>query len=147
MDKGGTLTNRQNDKKIADIARDVTLEIFHRESVSVKKRRKRTYEHIGLRRIQGLEDYMKKRREKFNVATSKIDDCIIKKQRENKTTKEKWEPKSVYVCYKKQNGEIANKKLWTINRNLERETEYILLAVRNNATRSNYIEAKIDNMQ
>ena len=46
-------------------------------------------------------------------------------------------------------SEISHEKTWTCVRkgNLNRETESLLIAVQNNAIRTNYVKARIDKMQ
>ena len=51
----------------------------------------------------------------------------------------------LYEYFKGQTGEISHKKTWTKlrNRNFVRETESLFIAAQNNATRTDYIKAKI----
>ena len=51
--------------------------------------------------------------------------------------------------FKRQTSETSHAKTWTRlrKRNLKRETESLLIAVQNNAIRTNYVKAKIDKTQ
>ena len=99
--------------------------------------------------IQGLEDYIKKNKEKVIAEASNSIGNIrvyVKKKKNNKRRKHKWEEKQSYKYFKRQTGEIAHKKTWTWLRkgNLKRESEPLLIAVQKNAIRRNNIKAKID---
>ena len=60
--------------------------------------------------------------------------------------KHKWEEKQLYEYFKRQTGEISHKKIWTWLRkgNLKSENKSLLIAVQNDAKRTNYVKAKID---
>ena len=66
-----------------------------------------------------------------------------------KTIKQKWEVKQLHGYFKRKIREIAHEKTWTRlrMRNLKWETESFLIAAQNNAMRTNYIKATIDNTQ
>ena len=55
--------------------------------------------------------------------------------------------KQLYGYFKRQPRQIAHKKTWTRlrDRNLTRETEFYLIAGKNNAIRIHYINAENDN--
>ena len=98
--------------------------------------------------IQGVEDYIKRCKERLIRATSNSIDNI------NKTTKtretEMGRKTTVWIFHAtKSPGEISHEKTWTWLRrgNLKRETESLLIVAQNNAIRTNYIKAKIDNTQ
>ena len=59
------------------------------------------------------------------------------------------EEKQLYEYFKQQTGEISHEKTWTWLRKgkLNREMEFPLTEAQNNTIRSNYIAAKIDDIQ
>ena len=66
-----------------------------------------------------------------------------------RTRKQKWEEKQLYGRFKWLINNISHDKTWTWLRkgNLKRETESLLMAVQNNAIRTNHIKARIDKTQ
>ena len=65
------------------------------------------------------------------------------------TRKQKWEGKQLYGRFKRLINNISHDKTWTWLRkgNFKREIKSLLIAVQNNATRTNQIKARIDKMQ
>ena len=65
------------------------------------------------------------------------------------TRKQKWEEKQLYGCLKRLINTISLDKTWTWLRkeNFKRETEYLLMAVQNNAIKTKSIKARIDKTQ
>ena len=65
------------------------------------------------------------------------------------TRKQKWEGKQRYERFKRLINIISHEKTWTGLRkeNFKRETESLLIAVQNNAVRTNHIKARIDKTQ
>ena len=55
----------------------------------------------------------------------------------------------MHEYFKGQVNEIAHEMtwVWLRNGNLKRETESLFIATENNAIRTNYVKAKIDNLQ
>ena len=97
--------------------------------------------------IRGHENYIKKRKEGLITAGTTSTDNI----KTNKPTineKQKWDEKQLYGYFKQQICEISHEKTWTWLRkgNLNSESESLLTAAEN-AIRTNYIKAKIENMQ
>ena len=64
-------------------------------------------------------------------------------------TKEKWEEKHIYGCFKRIINNISQEKTWTWlwRVNYKRQTEYLLIAAQNNAMRTNHIKTRIDKTQ
>ena len=64
------------------------------------------------------------------------------------TSKQKWEEKQVYECFKRLTHDISHKKTWTWLRkgNLERETESLLIAAKKIPIRTKHIKASINKM-
>ena len=145
MDKGGTQTNEPKDKKIDDDRGTNT----HRLYVSRKGGRGLfSIEDSVDASIRRLEDYIKMSKERLITAANNSTDNIGV----NKTIitrKQKWEEKQLYGYFKQQTDEISHKKTWTWLRkgNFKWETESLLITAQNNTLRTNYIKAKIDNMQ
>ena len=93
--------------------------------------------------IRRLDNNTDKSKERWILTTRNNTDKI----RTNRTTitrKLKWEEKQVYGYFQWQTDEISHEKTWTW---LQRENESFLIAAQNNAIRTNYIKAKIDNAQ
>ena len=65
------------------------------------------------------------------------------------TRKQKWEKKQLNCRFKRLINNISHQKTWTWLRkgNLKRETESLLIAVQENAIRTNHIKARIDKTQ
>ena len=65
------------------------------------------------------------------------------------TRKQKWEKKQIYDRFKRLINNISHQKTWTWLRkgNLKRETESHLIAVEDNAIRTNHSKARIDKTQ
>ena len=65
------------------------------------------------------------------------------------TRKQKWEKKQLYGRFKRLINNISHDKTWTWLRkgNFKRETESLLIAVQDNAIRTNHIKARIDRTQ
>ena len=62
------------------------------------------------------------------------------------TRKQKWEGKQLYRRFKRLINNISHDKTWTWLRkgNFWRKTESLLIAVQDNAVRTNHIKARID---
>ena len=69
--------------------------------------------------------------------------------RTERTTKQKWEEKELYGCFKRLTSDISHKKTLTTlkKRNIKRKTESLLIEAQNNAIRANDIKARIDKTQ
>ena len=63
------------------------------------------------------------------------------------TRKQKWEGKQLYGRFKRLINNISHDKTWLRKGNFKRETESFLIAVEDNAVRTNHIKAKIDKTQ
>ena len=63
--------------------------------------------------------------------------------------KQKWKEKQLYGYFKRQTSEMSHEKTWTGLRKgkIKRETESLLIAAQNNAIRTNYVKAKINQTQ
>ena len=98
--------------------------------------------------IQRLEDYIEKHDgELITAIRSNADNTID--NRMTKTRKQKWEGKQLYGRFKRLINNISQEKTWTWLRkgNFKRETESLLIAVQDNAIRTNHIKARIDRTQ
>ena len=91
--------------------------------------------------IQRLEDYIKKPTETIQTTQASTEGKWLEKK--------KWEEKLLYGHFKRQTSKISHEKTWTWlrNRNLERETESLLIAAQNDAIRTNYVKLRIDQTQ
>ena len=94
------------------------------------------------------EDYIKKREVRLITATRYNTDTI-RINRTKITRKQKWKENQLYGCFRRQTSKNSHEKTWTWlrTRNLERETEYLLIEAQNNAIKTNYVQAKLDKMQ
>ena len=97
---------------------------------------------------RGFEDYIKKNKERLVTVTRNNTDNI----KINRTTipgKLKWNEKQLYRYFRRQTAEIAYEKTWRWLRrvNLKMESESLFITTQNNAMKTNYIEAQIDNTQ
>ena len=110
--------------------------------MSRKEGGKRTYQHSRNvdASIQRLEDYIEKRGGRLITAT-RNDTDNMRISRTKITRKQKWEEKQLYGRFKRhltrENLDVAKKG------NLTRETKPLLIAVQNNAIRTNHIKAGI----
>ena len=70
-------------------------------------------------------------------------------ERMTRIRKQKWEEKQLYGRFKRLINNISHQKTWTWlwKGNLKRETESLLIAVQDNAIRTDHIKAKIDKTQ
>ena len=86
--------------------------------------------------MQGLEDNIKKSKERLIAATRNSTDNLIKER--TITRKQKWEEKQLGVYFKRQIEEISQEKSWTWLRKgkLKRETESPVIEAQNNAIRT-----------
>ena len=98
--------------------------------------------------IHRLEDYIKKNKERL-ITANRNNRNNTKNNRITITRKQKWEEQQLYRHFKRQTSEILTEKSWTWLRkgNLLRETESLLIAAQNNAIRTQYIKAEIDESQ
>ena len=97
MDKGRTQTNRPKDKKSENYAQVRTPARWHRQTIFVKKRkRKRTRQHWWLRRCISTRTWwhIKKSKESQIVATSSNFGNMRTNRKTTKTMKHKWEENS-----------------------------------------------------
>ena len=93
--------------------------------------------------IQRLEDYIEKCEGRLIKATrNNIDNMSI--SRTEITRKQIWEEKRLCGFFKWLTSDISYKKMWSWLRkgNLKRETESLLTAGQNNATKTNHIKTK-----
>ena len=98
--------------------------------------------------IQRLEDYIEKHERGLITAIRNSTDNTI----DNRMTiakKQKWEEKQLYGLFKRLINDISHDKTrtWLRKGNLKREIESLLMAVQNNAIRTNHIKARIDKTQ
>ena len=97
--------------------------------------------------MQQLEDYIQKHRERLITAARNNTDNT----RTNRMTitRKKWEEKQLYGRFKWLISNISHEKTWTWlrKRNLNRETESLLIIAQNNTIRTKHIKVKIDKMQ
>ena len=95
-----------------------------------------------------FKKYTKKNKERLVTAANNNKDRIMTNRKTTKSRNKKWEEKQLYVYFEQQTGKITCKKTktWQRNENFKRETESLLIEVRNNAIRTNCIKCKIDNM-
>ena len=98
--------------------------------------------------IQRLEDYIEKH-ERGLIITIRIDADNTIKERMTTTWKQKWEGKQFYGRFKSLINNISYQKTLTCLRkgNLNRETEFLLIAALDNAIRTNHMKARIDKTQ
>ena len=91
-----------------------------------------------------LEDYIEKH--EGGLITAIRNDTMD--NRMTITRKQKWEEKQLYGRFKRLIN-ISHEKTWTWirNRNVKRETEFLLIAAHNNAVRTNHIKMRIDKTQ
>ena len=93
------------------------------------------------------EYYIEKNKERVFTASSNNSDNISKNRTITKTRKQKWEEKQLYGYFKWQTCEVSHGKTRARLQMgiLVKETESLLTAAQNNAIRTNYIKAKINN--
>ena len=119
--------------------------------VSRKKRRRElaSIEDSVDATIQGLEAHVKKSQEKLIKTVNDSTDDTRTKRTTTKTKLQKQEEKRQYEYFKQQTGKFSHKKAWAWlgKGNYEREIESLMIAVQNKAIITNYMKAKIDNMQ
>ena len=98
--------------------------------------------------IQRLEDYIEKHERGLITAIRNNTDNTID-DRMTTSRKQKWEEKQLSGRFKRQINSISHQKTWTWlrKRNLQRETESLLIAAQDNAIKTNHIKAKIDKTQ
>ena len=98
--------------------------------------------------IRLIEDYIKKRQEAL-ITAAKNNSDTVRKNRRTITRKQKWQEKQLHGYFNRKIGEISHEKTWAWirNGNFKCETKSLLVAAENNAKRTNYIKAKIDNIQ
>ena len=98
--------------------------------------------------IQQLEDY-KEKHEGGRITVTRNDTDNTKANRMTITRKAKWEAKQLYGRFKRLINNISHEKTWPWRRERKymRETESLLIAVENNAIRTNHKKAKIDKTQ
>ena len=92
--------------------------------------------------IQGLEDYIRKNKERLIRTASKSIDKIRTDQKITRITKQKCEEKQMYQDFPRQTNKIAHEKTqtWPRKGNPKKETESLLIIARNNAIRGNWVE-------
>ena len=96
--------------------------------------------------IQRLKDYIEKYERGLITAIRNNTDTID--NRMTKAKKQKWEGKQFYGRFKRLINYITYDKTWTwLKGNFKRETESLLMAVKNSVIRTNHIEARIDKTQ
>ena len=97
--------------------------------------------------IQRLEDYIEKHERGLITAIRNDTDNTID-DRMTTSRKQKWR-KQLYGRFKRLINNISHQKTWTWLKKakLKRETESLLIAVEDNAIRTNHIKARIDKTQ
>ena len=98
--------------------------------------------------MQRLEDYIERHERGLITAIRNGTDNMID-NRMTITRKQKWEEKQLYGRFKRLINTISHQKIWTWLRkgNFKRETEFLQIASRNNAIKTNHIKVSIDKMQ
>ena len=98
--------------------------------------------------IQRLEDYIEKH-ERGLITTIRNDTDNTIDERMTTTKKQKWEGKQLYGRFKRLINNISHHKTctWLRKGNLKREMESLLIAVQDNAIRTNHIKVRIDKTQ
>ena len=98
--------------------------------------------------IQLLKDYIQKHEGGLITAT-RIETENMMNNRMRITRKEKWEGKQLYGHFKRLMNNISHDKTWAWLRkgNFKRETESLLIAIQDNAIRTNHIKVRIDKTQ
>ena len=98
--------------------------------------------------IHRLENYIQKHEGGLITATRHETENTMN-NRKTITRKQKWEGKQLYGRFKRLINNISHDKTWTWLRkgNFKRETESLLIAVQDNAIRTNHIKARIDKTQ
>ena len=98
--------------------------------------------------IQGLEEYIKKSKERLITAANNSNNNISTDRKTTNTRKKKWEEQQ-YGYLKRQTSEIAHVKTWIWLRkgNYKRETKSLLIAAQNNIIKTNYVVVKMNNTQ
>ena len=129
--------------KILHIRNDVN-------TYSVTKRgRKRTYLHWRQRWwINTMTWSLHKKHGRWLIAATR-NNTTNTRTSGTTTREQKCEEKQLYVSFKRRTSDTSNEKTWKWLRkeNLKRETEFTLIAVRNNALRTNHIKSRIDTTQ
>ena len=94
--------------------------------------------------MQGVEDYIEKRRERLITAT-RNETSNTRTNRTETTSKQKWEEKQLYGCFKPLTSDISHEKAWTWLRkgNLKKETESLLIVTQNKAMKTHHVKARI----
>ena len=109
----------------------------------------------GGRRLASIEDSVDASNERLEDYIEKRGKRLIKATRNNThntmnnrtiTRKQKLKEKKFYGGFELLTSNISHKKTWTClgKRNLNGETEYLLIAAQNNAIRTNHIILRID---
>ena len=98
--------------------------------------------------IQRLADYKGKHERGLITATRNNTENTIDNAM-TITRKQKWEEKQLYGRFKWLINNISHDKTWTWLRkgNFKTETQYLLIAVQDNAIRTNHIKTRIDKTQ
>ena len=98
--------------------------------------------------IQWLEDYIEKPKGRPITATRNNTDNT-RTNRTEITRKQNGEKNQLYERFKPLTSDNSHEKtwMWLRKKNLKRETESLLIAAQNNAIRTNYIKARIDETQ
>ena len=98
--------------------------------------------------IQRLEDYIEKQERGLIMAIRNSTDHTIDNKM-TKTRKQKLEGKQLHGRFKRLINNISHDETWTWLRkgNFKRETESLIMAAQNSATRTTHIKARIDKMQ
>ena len=96
---------------------------------------------------QQHEDYIKSQQRKTYY--NELKQYKRHRDQQNKHNKKKWEEKQLYGSFDRHGSEISHKKIstWLRKRNIKREAESLLIVAQNNAIRTNYVKAKIDETQ
>ena len=99
MDKEWTQKNRLKDKKINNNAQGLTLEKWHGETISIKKK--------GDTSVHGLKGSVKKSKERLVIVSSNSI-SNVGTNRKTRTRKQKLKEKLLYGYCKQQTGNIAH---------------------------------------
>ena len=117
-DPGGTQTNGPKSKKIDNFTQGITSERLYRQIVCAKKKnggksRLASFEYCVNASIQGLDDYIKKSKNRLITAANNNSGNISIDRKITRIRKKKWEEKELYGYFKQQIGKIVHNKMWT----------------------------------
>ena len=136
---------KEEDKKADGDASGLTSKRWHKQTICVKKRWRKS--NRQQRRYRGCIRRLHKKEQRKTYYYSNEKQYRQYKEQQNNTEMEIGRKNDGY--FKRQTDEISHEKTWTwlLKGNFKRETESLLIAAYNNAIRTNYIKAKIDKTQ